>query len=88
MKTPASITYSNGKTVCSPVICIWEDLHNERAGMFRAFWASAPDADSGSPVIGYCSAGGSQRTVRAAAREALRLYPDAKVFCNGKEVVQ
>ncbi len=82
MKT---INYSDGRAVPS-VIVIWEDLHNECAGFFRAFWASSPDADSGSPVIGYCSAGGSHRSVKDAAREALRYHPSETIYRNGKPV--
>jgi hypothetical protein len=80
MKT---INYSDGRAVPS-VIVIWEDLHN--AGYYRAFWASSPDADGGSPVIGYCSVGGSHRSVKDTAREALRYHPGETVFRNGRPV--
>jgi hypothetical protein len=80
-----NISYSDGRTVPS-VIVIWEDLHNERAGMLRAFWADGPNGSSGSPVIGYCSAGGSHRTVQAVAREVLRMYPGETVYRNGRAV--
>ena len=79
-----NISYSNGATVKNAVIQIWDDLHNERAGFYRAFWCDGADGTSGSPVIGYCSPGGSHRTIRAAAVEALRLHPGEQVYRNGK----
>lgn len=78
------IHYSDGSTIEHPVIVVWEDLHAERAGYFRAFWAASPDATSGSPIIGYCSPGGSHRTVRATVAEARRHYPDAEIYRNGR----
>lgn len=78
------ISYSDGSTVQDAVIDIWDDLHAERAGFFRAFWVSGPDAESGSPVIGYCSPGGSHRTIRAVAAEARRLYPGIDIYRNGR----
>jgi hypothetical protein len=86
MNTPTEIHYTSGKTISFPVVTIWDDLHNERAGYFRAFWSDSPNPDSGSPVIGYCSPGGSQRTIRACAAEIWRLYPDARIYRNGREI--
>ena len=86
MKTPESISYSNGKVVLAPVVQVWDDLHQERAGYFRAFWCASPESDSGSPVIGYCSPGGSHRTIRATVREVRRMYPDAPIYRNGRPV--
>lgn len=63
---------------------IWDDLNAERPGMFRAFWTDG--SGTGSPVIGYCSAGGSQHTIRAAAAEVKRLYPGEDIFRNGRKV--
>jgi hypothetical protein len=80
------IHYSDGRTVRGAVVVIWEDNNNERAGFFRAFWAPSPDATTGSPVVGYCSPGGSHRTIRAAAREAVRLHPGETVYRNGRPV--
>jgi len=68
------------------VIQIWEDLHEERSGFYRAFWCDSADATTGCPVIGYASAGGSHRTIKAAAREANRLHPGVEIYRNGKEV--
>lgn len=81
MKT---IHYSDGSAKPSRIE-IWDDLHTERAGMFRAFWCE-PGSNTGSPVIGYCSPGGSQRTIRAAAAEVRRLYPNEPIYRNGREV--
>lgn len=83
MKT---ISYSDGSRIENPVIQIWDDLHTERSGYFRAFWCADKDAMTGSPVIGYCSPGGSQKTVFGAAREALRYHPGTPVFRNGRPV--
>lgn len=79
------IQYSNGSVVKGAIVQIWEDNHTERAGYFRAFWCATPDATTGSPVIGYCSPGGSHRTIRQVAREVWRYHPEAKIFRNGRE---
>jgi hypothetical protein len=68
------------------VIHIWDDLHNERAGFFRAFWTDDRDSNIGTPVVGYCDPGGSHRAIRAAAAEARRLFPRVAVFRNGREI--
>jgi hypothetical protein len=81
-----NISYSDGRTVPDCVIQIWDDRHEERDGFYRAFWCATPDASSGSPVVGYCSPGGSFRTIKAAARDALRRYPGERVYRNGREV--
>ena len=70
----------------SSVVQIWDDLHTERIGYFRAFWCEDSTATVGSPVIGYCSSGGSHRTVRATAYEVWRMYPDADIYRNGRRV--
>ena len=80
------ISYSDGRTVRNAVIQIWDDLHNERAGYYRAFWCAGAEESCGSPVIGYCSPGGSHRTVRATVAEALRLYPGEAVYRNGRRL--
>ena len=64
---------------------VWEDLHTEGVGYYRAFWTE--DGSVGCPVIGYCSAGGSHRTVRAVAAEVQRLYPGEPVYRHGRRVV-
>lgn len=91
MNTPTEINYSDGSKVLNPVVQIWDDLHTEaRGNWYRAFWcaSSSTSVASGSPVIGYCSPGGSQRTIRACAAEVWRLYPDARVFRYGKEILK
>jgi hypothetical protein len=79
------VEYSDGSVVENAVVVIWDDLHVERAGYYRAFWAASPDATTGSPVIGYASAGGSHRTIRAVVAEVRRYYPGEKVYRNGRE---
>ena len=83
---PQDIHYSDKSIVKNAVVVVWEDLHNERSGYFRAFWASSPTGTSGSPVIGYCSPGGSHRTIKAVVAEVRKFYPGEKVYRNGKEV--
>lgn len=80
------ITYSDGSIVRNAVVVVWDDLHCERSGYYRAFWAASPDATSGSPVIGYCSPGGSHRTIRAVVAEVRRYYPGETVYRNGRPV--
>lgn len=80
------VNYSDGSVVKNAVAVVWEDLHEERLGFFRAFWSGTPDGTTGSPVIGYCSPGGSHKTIRAVAAEFKRLYPHEKIYRNGKEV--
>lgn len=81
-----TIHYSDGSKVENPVVQVWDDLHEERSGFYRAFWCASSDADSGSPVIGYCSPGGTHRTIKAVAREVRRMYPDAEIYRNGRRV--
>ena len=78
-----TIHYSSGHSSLSHIE-IWDDNHAERPGMYRAYWTA--NGTTGSPVIGYCSPGGSHRTVRAAAAEARRLYPGEKITRNGRAI--
>lgn len=80
------ITYSDGRVVKNAVVVVWEDNHNEKSGFFRAFWSDSPNGSVGSPVIGYCSAGGSHKTIKAVAAEVRRLYPQETIYHNGKVV--
>jgi hypothetical protein len=81
------ISYSDGSTVKDAVVVVWDDIGTERRGnWYRAFWASSPDGASGSPVIGYCSPGGSHRTIKAVAREVQRYHPNEPVYRNGRLV--
>ena len=68
------------------IIQIWEDLHNERPGFVRAYWCSGPDATTGSPVVGYCSPGGTHRTIRATVAEVRRLGHTVPIYRNGQLV--
>ena len=82
-----NIHYSDGRTVENAVIDIWDDWHTERAGYVRAFWVADPiNPQGGSPVVGYCSPGGSHKTIRACVDECARLYPGIPVFRNGRQV--
>ena len=69
---PRDISYSDGSTVKNAVVVVWEDLHEERAGFYRAFWADGPEGTCGSPVLGYCQAGGSPGAGRKTDLEAQR----------------
>ncbi len=80
-----NICYSDGRMIPS-VIQIWDDLHNERAGYFRAFWCNDRYASTGSPVVGYCSPGGSHRTMKAAIAECRRLGHTDPIYRNGRQV--
>lgn len=82
------VSYSDGRTVKNAIIQIWDDLNSERAGFYRAFWCADKDATTGSPVIGYCSAGGSHKTIRAAAAEARRLHPAEAIYRCGRIIVE
>lgn len=81
---PRDISYSNGNTVKNAVLVVWDDSGNERPGYFRVFWSDSPNGTTGSPAIGYCSPGGSHRTIRAAVAEIRKLYPNEPVYRNGK----
>lgn len=72
--------------ITNTCIQIWDDLHVEQPGFYRAFWTQDRASDIGSPVVGYCSSGGSHRSVKAAVAEALRLHPGTPVYRNGKRV--
>ena len=66
------------------VIIICEDLHNERCGYFRAFYADSADADTCVTVIGYCSPGGSHRTIKDTVAEVRRMGHTAPAYRNGR----
>lgn len=79
------IHYSDGSVASNCVVQVWDDFHSECSGRFyRAFWCATPNADSGSPVVGYCSPGGSHRTVRAVVAEVQRLHPGTECYRNGR----
>ncbi len=64
-------------------LCIWDDMHNERPGYFRAFWADSPTSTIGSPAIGYCEAGGSHKTIKACVAEIRKRHPDEPIYRRG-----
>ena len=80
------ITYSDGRTITDAVRQIWDDLHTERAGYYRAYWTDGPDATCGSPVIGYCSPSGSHRTIHATIAECRALGHSERVYRDGRQV--
>jgi len=80
------IHYSDGSTVENAIIQIWSDLHTERSGYFRAFWCASPEATSGSPVVGYCSPGGSHKTLRAVIAECRCLGYSEPIYRNGRRI--
>ena len=57
---------------------VWNDLHAERAGMYRLFWVN-PGESTGTPAVGYCSPGGSYRTVREAIADGERRFGETAV---------
>ena len=70
-------------------IQIWDDWHVGRSGFFRAFVTDGAETSIGCPLIGYCSPGGSHRTIRAAAAEARRVAgPDVRIYRNGRELLK
>ena len=77
---------SDGTVWENAVAVVWEDLNAERPGYFRAFWTDSPDGKVGCPVVGYCSKGGSHRTIRQVVAEFKRLHPAEPIFRNGKRL--
>lgn len=65
------------------VIQIWDDYHAERTGFFRAFYCDSALTATGSPAIGYCSPGGSQRTIKATAIEIRRYDKETPIYRLG-----
>lgn len=57
-----------------------EDWHCERAGFFRAFEASEPNADKVFPMVAYCSPGGSFRTIRQTVSDVRRRGFSGPIF--------
>ncbi len=81
----ARIAYTDGSVLENAVIQIWDDISSERAGMlYRAFWCDGPDATTGSPVVGYCSPGGSHRTIEECVRECRKLGYSDPIYRNGR----
>lgn len=56
---------------------VWDDL-SVSGRAYRLFWAS-PDGKTGTPAVGYCSSGGTYRTIRAAVADGLRRFGERAV---------
>lgn len=57
---------------------VWPDLHNERPGRWRLFWA-VPGDSTMCPAIGYCSPGGTYRTIREAVADGVRRFGETAI---------
>lgn len=68
------------------VILIESDLNEERAGYFRAFYATAPDSESMVTVFGYCECGHSFRTVRETVADVRRFDSATPIYRNGRKI--
>lgn len=72
-----TIRLSNGATpVCR--LEVWDDLNSEKPGRYRLFWV-APGKTTGVPAVGYCSPGGSYRTIREAIADGERRFGETAV---------
>ena len=72
------IDLSNGKTYTARLE-VWDDMNFHGKGpAYRLFWAS-PDGRTGTPAIGYCSPGGTYRTIKAAIADGLRRFGETAV---------
>lgn len=80
------VEYTNDLVVEDAVISIWEDLNSERPGMLRAYWTDGPNGTNGSTVIGYCSPGGSHKTIGGVVSEVRRLGYTEPIYRNGRKV--
>lgn len=81
-----TIQFSNGDKWEAPIIVIEEDLHNERAGYFRAFYQDSLESNTMVTVIGYCSPGGSQKTITACVAEVRKFDRETPIFRNGRKI--
>lgn len=72
-----TVNLSNGDSYAARLE-VWDDLHNEKPGWYRLFWAR-PGESTGTPAIGYCSPGGSYRTIREAIADGERLFKETAV---------
>lgn len=73
------------REVCN-VILVESDSHAERAGFYRAFHATSPNANSMVTVFGYCSAGHSFRTVREVVADVRRYGYTEPIYRNGRKI--
>lgn len=51
---------------------VWDDLSSPRTA-YRLYWV-APGETTGTPAVGYCSPGGSHRTIREAIADGVRRF--------------
>ena len=68
------------------IIVIEDDLHEERAGYYRAFYADDVDARTMSPMVGYAMVGGVFKTIKETAADARRRDSSTRIFRRGKEL--
>lgn len=61
-----------------PRLEVWNDLHSERPVAYRLFWV-VPGQTTGCPAIGYCSPGGSYRTIKEAIADGERRFGETAV---------
>jgi hypothetical protein len=71
------ITLSNGDQYATRLE-VWDDLHSELPGRYRLFWAR-PDGTDGTPAVGYCSPGGSYRTIKMAIADGVRRFGEVAI---------
>ena len=68
-------------------ICVIEsDLHEERAGFFRAFYTASLDAPTMCSVFGYCTAGHMFRTIKSVVHDFRKYDRTTPVFRNNKRI--
>ena len=81
---PRDISYSDGSTVKNAVVVVWEDLHEERAGFYRAFWADGPEGTCGSPVLRVLPGGRDHRGAgrKTTLRRNVQTEADARAICK------
>lgn len=60
------------------VLEVWPDLNNERPGFWRLYWR-VPGESCAVPAIGYCSPGGTYRTIREAVADGQRRFDETAV---------
>lgn len=65
---------------------IWDDSNAEKPGFYRAYWVE-PGTDSGIPIVGFCSPGGSHPTIRECIAEIDRMgYGSHAIYRNGRVI--
>lgn len=71
------IHLSNGAVKRACRLEVWDDL-SAPGRAYRLFWV-VPGETTGTPAIGYCSPGGSYRTIRAAIADGVRRFNETAV---------